>query len=182
MLPGHLSPQNVWFPVIPEAPAFLCPRPPVFTGCVLAHRLALALCLCSPLLSAWALGQSGGRSTCTSCFASFQARATEQDEEMPQAPVVCLSALKVHVEQQGGSQVHMPRHASFLSLHIWCERVQISHSWQILFFTNVCRRHSVLCQSKVSSELKLPESFTGTGCEQPGQASAWLLLGAQSTK
>lgn len=151
LLPRHVSPQNVWLPVIPEVADFLCPMPPLFTGCVLARHPPLALCLCSHLLSAWALGQSEGGSTCSSCFASFQARATEQDEEMPQAPVaVCLSAHRAHMWQQGGSQVHMPRHASFLSFNLCCERVQISHSGNNyslqIFAEDVLFSEKVRCQ------------------------------------
>lgn len=167
----------MWFPVILEAPDFLCPKPPCLQD------------VCWPAVWPWpsvsahacylpGLWANRGRSTCTSCFASFQATATEQNEGMPWP--CCLSSCTQG--PHGATRWQPSTHASFLSLHLWCERVQISHPWQKLFFTNVCRRHSVLCQSKVSSELKLPESSTDIGCDQPGQVPAQLLLGPGSTK
>lgn len=153
------------------------PKAPLFTGCVLAllwpwPSVSAHVC-CLPGL--WA---SRGRSTCTLCFARFQATATEQNEGMPWPCCLSFCTQGPH----GATRWQPSTHASFLSLHLWCERVQISHPWQKLFFRKVCRRHSVLCQSKVSSELKSPESSTGIGCEQPGQVPAQLLLGSGSTE
>ena len=156
---------------------FSLPKAPLFTGCVLAllwpwPSVSAHVC-CLPGL--WA---SRGRSTCTLCFARFQATATEQNEGMPWPCCLSFCTQGPH----GATRWQPSTHASFLSLHLWCERVQISHPWQKLFFRKVCRRHSVFCQSKVSSELKSPESSTGIGCEQPGQVPAQLLLGSGSTE
>lgn len=167
----------MWFPVIPEAPDFLCPKPPCLqdvcwptSGPGPLSLLMSAVCLGSGPIGAGALA------LCVLPGSRLQPQSRMRE---CLGPVVCLSALRAHMGQQGGSQVHM---LHFLSHHLWCERVQISHPWQKLFFRKVCRRHSVLCQSKVSSELKSPESSTGIGCEQPGQVPAQLLLGSGSTE
>lgn len=118
-------------PVVYKMHGFLPSGPTPF----LCSWLALFL-LEQPEVPPWALGWLGGRCAYTSHSAGFQAGARELERDALGPCAVCPEP-RAGTGQQGRSQLLVPRQAPSLILHLWCERAQISHPGQKLFFKNI---------------------------------------------